>query len=284
MTDEDQHAKNELLEMLVEELEKKNFTLPTLPELAQKIRKAIEKPDTNVESMARMLSTDAAIAGRVIRTANSAIFAGLPQISDLIAAVSRLGLVCTCNIVISVSLAQLYTFTNAENMRHHLTDIWNHSTLVAATSAIIAKRFSRLDPYEAMLAGLIHNIGALPVITSCAERADVIAIPELLPLLIETVQEDMGSWILEEWHFPAHIVEIPRLHRAYDRHHSGPPDYVDVVMVSNLLVYYGKMPSKDYTNLLGISAFDRLGIKPEDADEVLQEANSDIIEILSTLR
>lgn len=283
MATTEQQAKEQLLNVLLQELEQKRFILPTLPELAFKIRQAMDSPRTTMEALSRIISADPAIAGRVVQMANSALFAGLPKVETIQAAIGRLGMACTSNIVISLSMARLYSLGKAANTRLHLAEQWSMAAQVAAISSVIAKLHTRLDPYEALLAGLLHNIGSLPVIVTCAERADVQAIPDLLPLLVDSVMADLGSWILKQWGFAEAFCLVPAEHRNLSREHAGKADLVDVVTVAALLAYYRKVPSMEQQVWLGISAFERLGLTPDTGVAVLKEANVAISEIMQIL-
>jgi HD-like signal output (HDOD) protein len=230
-----------------------------------------------------MLSADAGLAGRVVQAANSAIFAGKPQVSSVHHAVSRLGLGCVANIVTSITMSQLYQIDRDTEIRAHLLSIWHHSTRVAAISGILAERYANLDPYEAMLGGLIHNIGALPVVFHCAERPNIQQVPGLLNLLIQTVYCELGTWLLNQWNFPESLAMIPEHHGDLSREHSGSADYADVVTVANLLAHYGSTPPQDPVDWLGIGAFEKLKLDAESSIEVLQEAQSEITSLINML-
>lgn len=283
MSTTEQQAKEQLLAVLLQDLEQKRFILPTLPELAFKIREAMQSPRTTLDSLARIIGSDPAIAGRIVQMANSALFAGLPKVESIQAAVGRLGMSCTSNIVISLSMARLYSLGKAPNTRLNLAEQWSLAAQVAAISSVIARLYTRMDPYEALLAGLLHNIGTLPVIVNCAERADVQAMPDLLPLLMDSVMADLGGWILQQWGFAEPFCQVPREHRRLSRQHNGSADLVDIVMVASLLAHYRKLPSTEQQAWLGIGAFDQLQLTPETGVAILKDANTAINEIMQIL-
>lgn len=283
MSTTEQQAKEQLLAILLKDLEHKRFILPTLPELAFKIREAMQSPRTTLDSLSRIISSDPAIAGRVVQMANSALFAGLPKVDSIQSAVKRLGMACTSNIVVSLSMARLYSLGKAPNTRLHLAEQWSLAAQVAAISSVIAKLYTKLDPYEALLAGLLHNIGSLPVIVNCAERPDVQAMSDLLPLLIDSVMADLGGWILQQWGFAEVLCQVPREHRRLSRQHEGEADLIDIVTVASLLAHYRKVPSTEQQNWLGIGAFERLQLTPETGVAILKDANAAINEIMQIL-
>ena len=97
---------NKLLVFLEKELKSRNFVLPSLPDSAQKVRDAINDPMVNANRVAKIIGTDPVLSGRIIQAANSPLFRGLGRIEDLQNAVSRLGLICVRNLVISLTVTR----------------------------------------------------------------------------------------------------------------------------------------------------------------------------------
>ncbi len=82
--------------------------------------------------------------------------------SSVKSAVSRLGLSRVQNLIIGLSIAQ--SMMKTQDLDNYFKQCWQQSNHVAAISYVLAQQKSTIDLEQALLAGMIHNIGALPLI------------------------------------------------------------------------------------------------------------------------
>jgi len=110
-----------------------------------------------------------------------------------------------------------------------------------------------------MLAGLIHNIGALPIILMAEDDDDLFDNTEALCKVITKMQGEVGDYIFRNWHFPEYMADVASECYSFRRNHSGPADYVDIVQVALIegSIYTGLEVPEDWST---ISAFERLNI------------------------
>src|SRR5690349_5612322 len=87
---------------LIDAISSNRIVLPTLPEVALKVREAVEDPRADATSISKVLSNDAALSARVVRVANSPLLRAAAPILDLRMAISRLGIQYTCNLVVGL--------------------------------------------------------------------------------------------------------------------------------------------------------------------------------------
>lgn len=273
-----------LMESLTQQLRDKDFVLPILPEICQRVRNALDDPNTDASKLAKIISTDPALAARVVQAANSALFSGMGQVPSIQSAVARLGFVCVQNIIMSLTIGQLYDFKHNPLIKKHLVELWHQSTQIAACSAYLAKKFTPLDPYESLLGGLLHNIGALPVVVICSGHEGIKQYPELLPDLIGLLKDELGSWLLKQWNFSEAIQPIPLWYNRTDRKHTGLADQIDVVCVAHLLISQQETLSEQIEQLQPIQAFYKLGIDVDNLAQLLEDAQSDIRELSAILK
>ena len=85
-------TENALLTILVDRINNDTLVLPTLPEVAIKVRQAADNPDVNLMQMSDVISQDPALSARMIKVANSAIMGRSVKVSNLQQAVTRIGL------------------------------------------------------------------------------------------------------------------------------------------------------------------------------------------------
>ena len=76
---------------------------------------------------------------------------------------------------ISFSMAQIRKSNKLAGLEHHLNDLWQRSTLVAAFAYVLARTCTQVNPDEAMLTGMMHGIGKLYVLTRAIDHPELFA-------------------------------------------------------------------------------------------------------------
>jgi len=223
------------LDALQEAIAGNRLVLPSLPEVAQRVREAVEDPDARAEQVARVIGSDAAMSARLLKVANSPLYrrTGAP-IEDLRTAVTRLGLSLVRTLIVNLSILQ--------SMRPHrgdigkrLHEIFQHSVGVASWSYALADRYTDLNPSEAMLAGMVHDVGYLPILQYVADHKPPAPPDGLdLPALLHRHHAAAGAIVLDAWHFGDRLKEVVRQHENVYRTSLGGASLVDVVIVAEL--------------------------------------------------
>jgi len=238
-------------------LDSGTLELPTLPDVALKIRKTIDDPNVSAEGIIRLLSTDPSISAQIIKAANSAAFSNGNQVNDLRTAISRLGYRMLYTMVMTITMSQLFK-ANSQIINQKLKQVWDHSREVAANSYVLALHQKHLKPEQAMLAGLVHDLGALPL-CMYADRHHPRLDQATLDGLIRRFHTEIGARLLTKWNFTADLVEVVSRHE--DLQHmtaDGVPDYIDVVAVANLM----KPTTAKFVAWENVRAVERLGLTP----------------------
>ena len=144
-------------------------------------------------------------------------------------------------------------------MEQKLRKVWEDSVSVAAVSKVLAQSLQDVENEQAMLAGLVHNIGTLPILTMAEKFSDLTGNEKLLEEIIDTLYPEIGSMILKAWDFPENIASVPTEIRKHDRQVSA-VDYADLVMVSRIQLGLENIADSEWPT---ISAFDRVGLDAE---------------------
>lgn len=273
----------EFTDSLLQNLEENSLKLPILPDVALKVHSMLDNPKSTVPDIAKALSMDAAISARVIQVANSPMFRGRDPIEDLSTAILRMGHSLVRSLV-TVMLVEQAHHPKSPFLRERVSRLWKHNTQVAALSYILARNYTSLKPDEAMLAGLLHDIGVLPVLEHAMHFPDLIENIELLDQAIRETHTIVGKRILESWKFPPAFITVAAEHENLTRESSIMPELIDVVMVANLhstVPVCGPRPKIKWGE---ISAFKTLGLTPEESIQSLKEAANEIREILHFFR
>jgi putative nucleotidyltransferase with HDIG domain len=263
---------------LLDDLESGQLQLPTLPEVALRVRDAVEDEDANATQIADIIAQDAALSARLIQVANSPLYRGRQEIDRLSMVVARLGSKLVRNLVTSQVMKQMFQATHDE-IDQRLRTVWEHSVQVAAIARALSGPCPGILPDQAMLAGLLHDIGTLPILYRVEERDELLDTPGLLDSLISRLHTRIGGAILRHWKFSDSLVAVAAEHEDLDRYHEGGPDLVDVVQVANLQSHIGSAHPLGAVDWTQVSALQRLGLDVDVHEIELTDCAEEIQEV-----
>lgn len=251
------------------------LTLPTLPEVAFQIRETAENEDSTMNDIVRVLQKDPAVCAELVRCANSALMRTVNQCRDVGGAVNRMGIKSTVNIATTQAMKQMFQATS-DTIDSRMRDTWHKAVEVAAMCFVLAqtRRKLGLKPDQAALAGLMHNIGALPVLLYAEENSELIQDAFSLDKIIEKLHPILGKYLLQKWNFTLDLIAVPYQYLQFDREGNF-ADYVDLVQVAYLHTLSGTNHPHAHLDLTKVGAFERLDIDPttfiKQPDEELTE-------------
>jgi len=252
---------------LVAAAESDQLDLPTLPEVALRIRDTASNRNVSGAALAGVISEDPALAAQLLRMANSAIFRANRPIDDLQAAIIRMGVEYTANLATGLAMQGMFQSTS-ELIDRKLRETWKQATDIAAICGVLARSFTDLPADQATLAGLTHSIGVLPILTWAEENDDLIADEQILDRVVESSRGSIGTMILTRWNFPPEMACIPSLLRRYDRKVAD-TDFVDIVQIAELQSVIGTEHPLNDMEWSTVTAFDRIGLDADNARETL---------------
>jgi HD-like signal output (HDOD) protein len=207
--------------------------LPGLPDVALKVRRAIGDESNDLHSIARILQADPNLSAHLMRVANSPLYRTRVPAEDVRSAVRTFGMDGTGNIVTSHILRSLFR-SRSPTVRTLLSDIWKGSARIAAVSAVLGRKCPGFDADTAMLAGLLQNIGALPLLGQLdkqgARDLDVAAMREL----VDEFSAVVGALLLESWGFDDGVIDVARRRDAYAFDPEAPADLADLILIARL--------------------------------------------------
>lgn len=237
------------------------LVLPTLPEAALKVREVAEDPDADMDKLTNVIGSDAALSARIVRVANSPLLRANKAIEDLKTAVMRLGIAYTCNIATGLAMQQMFQATS-DLVDKRMRDTWTRSSEIAGISHVLCRHYTKLRPDQATLAGLIHKIGVLPILTYAEEHPSLLKDSLTLDTVINQLQGAVGDLILKSWNFPAEIAHVPSQHMQFERNNTE-ADYADIVTIAMLQSYLGSDSALGQVDYHKVTAFQRLGMDPD---------------------
>ena len=226
------------IESLAAELSKGRVDLPSFPEVAVRVRRVLSDDKASIDQVVRVVGSEPALAARLLRIANSASMNRSGRtITDLRTAVNRIGYNMVRSASISFAMAQIRNSNKLAGLEHHLDELWRSSTLTAAFAFVLARGMGRVNPDEGLLAGMMHGIGKLYVLTRAAAHPELFADPAILKEILAEWHPAIGKAILESWEFPEEIAQA-----VGDQHDLARspelPDLADVLAVAVVMASY----------------------------------------------
>jgi HD-like signal output (HDOD) protein len=258
---------------LLQAIDNDDLVLPTLPEVALRVREAAEDPDIGIPQLSKVIGNDAALTARIIKVVNSPLLRTNREITDLQMAVGRLGINYTCNLATGLAMEQMFQATS-DVVDRKMREVWNKSTEIAGICHVLCRHYTRLLPDQATLAGLVHQIGILPILTYAEEHNELLSDSISLNHVIEQIHPIIGDKILRTWQFPELITQVPSQYLDFTRD-SVKADYVDIVQVATLQSHLGSEHPYTQLDWSQVPAFSKLGLNPNvdiQADEDLSAA------------
>lgn len=255
-----QEKTNYFLDSVKEAVAAEKLLLPSIPEVALKIRDECEKENSSAQQVAELLNQDPALSVRLLQVVNSSLYRTRSSIENIQMAITRLGLRLVKDLVMGLAMKQLYKASN-DVLAERFNELWMASSKTAALSRILAMNCGHTDPEKAMLAGLIHNIGALPILVMAEDDDDLFDNPTALHKIIREMQGEVGAYIFRAWHFPEFMVDVAINCYDFQRSNEGQADYVDLVQVALLEgSIYTCLECPDPEQWSTVPAFEKLGI------------------------
>jgi HD-like signal output (HDOD) protein len=193
----------------LDDLIARTLELPVLPATTQKVLGLMSDPDVSIEKIKRLVSTDPGLTAKILKVANSAFYGSYRNIQNLSQAILRLGLNAVRNIVIATSMKNVYKkFGLAEKL------IWEQMIGSALAASVIARHTRLVDPEDAFIGGLLHDIGKVVVNNEFPEKfAKVIERVYNEQVTFEVAEKDyfdfsqreVGAFVVKKWGFPENL-------------------------------------------------------------------------------
>jgi HD-like signal output (HDOD) protein len=264
---------------------KDHCELPSLPDLALKIGRAIDDTKNDNDDIARLIQLDPALTARIISVVNSAAFGGLKKISSTQQATSRLGRRKVRSLVYSCLLKSIFK-VNSKILKRRMEQLWHHSAYVAALSFVLGRQTPGIDPEQALLAGLVHDIGAVAVIGGINKFPVLARRVDVMNYAIDSLRLEAGALTLREWNLEDSFLEVVRNATNWHRVGTAIPDNIDVVLLARLHALIGTPEQDELPRIDEIPAFAKLAhgeLTPRHSLAILDAAEADVREVRSLI-
>lgn len=280
------HEIEDIVQSFESDLKANTLELPSFPDVAIKIKALIDCDDVTAQEVGDAISSDPAITVKLLKTCNSALYPSVNDISSCQEAVVRLGFETTKQLVNIFAMKELFKTDNRQ-LQVRMRDLWSHSREVATIAYVLAEHTPGMNPEEAMLAGLVHDIGTIPVLEYVQHYPHTMKMEHSIDELIKALKTRIGSELLEGWGFKPALKDVVLNSENWLYESSeAEPDYVDVVVVAQVHALIGKKETEGLPPFDAIPAFKKLGengLTPEQSQAVLLEAHHRIAELKALL-
>ncbi|TVO76861.1 HDOD domain-containing protein [Sedimenticola selenatireducens] len=269
---------DQLSAQLLSDLEQDCLQLPSLPEVAIRIGRALEDGISDAQQIAELIQIDPVITAKLIKAANSAFYGGRNPVDTCSAAVVRLGGDVTHKLVLSYALKELFQSDSAL-LQSRMQQLWKHSTHVAAICYVLAKQDRRFKPEHAMLVGLLHDIGIVAILNYAKNFPDEAMQPAMIDQAITNMRAQIGSMIMNNWRFPSDFVITALEAEQWMRNKGEVPDYCDLVIIAQLHSYIGNNKGLHLPAIDEVPAHSRLELgelTPRMSLKILEQAKDQI--------
>lgn len=264
-----------------EEFHHNEVDLPSMPEVALKINQAVQNEMLDLHKISEIVQTDPMISARAVQVANSAMYAGSQSVQTISGAVQRIGLRAMRAIVMSVAIRNLYR-PQSPLIKKSMQNYYHHSIRVGVLSHTLAKKMKMFDPEQAFLAGLIHDIGTVPVLIRADKHKNIKDNPELLQKIIDDLSTKTGSMLLKQWGFEQELITVTEEAENW-RRDIVEADYCDLVQVAQLHCEMLGGKHLDAPPLSELPAFLRLDMQKFNSKLVIAQAKQAMTEMVHLL-
>ncbi len=224
------------LQDIATDLSSGEVVFPTFLDATLQIRSAMKNPDLTVEELAHVVSAEPLVSLRVLRLANSVAHNPTGKATgDVKSAVIRLGFAQVRTQAVAVAMEQLLKSKDMAPFIDLARALWEHSIQVAATSFVIARKLApKLNPDEAMFAGLVHDIGQFYLLSRAGKYPELVNAKSDMGALMMDWHAQIGHALLTTLDTPEQIVSAVDDHETYGGE-MPPRTLAEVVFVANLM-------------------------------------------------
>lgn len=206
------------------------------PEVLLRLMRVVEDESSSLADIAAIVDKDPAIAARILAAANSSAFhRGRPLVS-LESCLQLLGLRVVRSIAVCLSVQCVFA-RQADGASIDLAHFWHHSLLTAELARALAVATGYTQPGEAYLGGLLHDIGALALLSGLRGEYATLLAEELHEHELCVVEQtrfgathaDVGAWLVDQWQLDSSLSDSVLFH------HAGAAQIAEVDLLSRIV-------------------------------------------------
>lgn len=235
---------------------KQRLQLPSLPNVALKLKTAMQQ-DISIKEAVTIIQIDPGIVSKLIQVANSPLYSPIKPINNCQDAVTRLGLSSTRNLVMGISMKQMFQ-CNDKRIMQMMQSVWKQSLYVSSLCFVLAEEMRGINPEEALLAGLVNDIGIIPLLHYAEQHAQEFRDFEQISLILPYLRGPVGSLVLDTLGFATELINIPEEAENWLYDSGEKVHIIDIVILAKLHSYFGTPKAKELPYIYAIPAYSKL--------------------------
>jgi HD-like signal output (HDOD) protein len=261
-------------------------SLPSVPAVAARIHDAMSSPNWSMRTIATIIKSDLGTTTHLLRVANSSLYGGTTPVRQVEQAIARLGINTTRHLVMAHAVRSTFV-TRSALLATLMQRTWRSSTRLAALSGVLAKHCSNLRSESATLAGLLQDIGVLPILNVLNRYHEQLSNETQVMSAIDKFAPPVGTILLTRWGFEADMVEVARSRGNWLRNPQPSADLADVVLVARLHanITSGNQ-AENWPRIDAVPASAKLALgnlRPDGSIALLHDEEASIDELMNSL-
>jgi HD-like signal output (HDOD) protein len=266
------------VQALATELSSGKVELPGFPDIVARVQQVLADENASTEKVVKVLGTEPVLAGQLMSVANSvALNPSGKSIADLRTAVARVGLNTVRTATIAYAVRLLRAGTELKVIATQLNELWQRNVLVASIAYVLARRRTQVNPDTALLAGLLHGVGRLYIMTRAVRHPTLFSNPSSYQMIERDWHLSIATALLENWGIAPEIVAAVRDSEDYAREPRGAASLTDVLVAANMIVIHeGQPPEFLQARLQTVRAVAKLELTREICETLVRESAEEI--------
>jgi HD-like signal output (HDOD) protein len=268
-----------------QELLTNRASLPSMPDVAARIHGAMASPNWSINTIAAIIKGDPGTTIYLLQVANSAMYAGVSPVRDVEGAIIRIGLGSTRNLVMAHALRSMFV-TRSRMLGALMQQAWKTSARLAALSTVLARQCARISPERALLAGLLQDIGVLPILNILNRYEDQLSSEAQVMGVVDRYAPQIGQVLLMRWPFEPDMVEVARSRGDWLRAPQPAAELADLVLLARLHDHIVQGKTQGLPRMEKVPALAKFpfgAVLPDSGLELLHNEQSSVEDVMRVL-
>ncbi len=272
------------VQALAAELSGGKVELPGFPHIVMRVQRVLSDDRADATKIVRVIGSEPVLATQLIRMANSAALnpAGI-AVTDLRAAVTRVGVDTVRTATIAFAMRQLREAATLRGLEMQLGVLWRRSVQVASLCFVVARRLTGVNPDTALLAGLLQGIGRLYILTRASRHRSLFCDAAAYHTIEQDWHLSIAAALLENWGIADEIVQAVHESENMERESRGAPGLPDVLVVGTLLAEINGDPTALAAQVQCAKPLQRLRLDELACERFLAESSQEVTTLRDAL-
>jgi HD-like signal output (HDOD) protein len=241
---------------------------PWSPE-TERLRRMLATASVKPGQWSKSLASSPHMVVKIMQAAGSPLFGravhGRAELKDAVAHLGYKGMLC---LVYASALAQVRNAPRLQHLRPVLVRMAESSANAAAVAWLVAQRVDGVSADDAMLAGLLHNIGKLCILANLDVASNLYADRRLQLILLSRTHPSVAAALIKSYALPEWLSEAVGMQERVTDDGTSRPMIVTVLAVAVIAARTVEAVEETATHL---ATFTQLGLRDQDWQDLLRK-------------